>query len=161
MNLEVLMARSELATLAGSPDASQFTEPLLANSSNAPTQLLTHVVKLLYAFQLHSNGQRERATRLLNEVMTANEQAIKSGNDTYFPRLQSATVCAIRGDIAQALVWLERAIDSGWRDARTTRLNPMWASLHGEARFEQLVRRMEADVAAMRARADTAGLGVN
>ena len=35
---------------------------------------------------------------------------------------------------------------------------PMWTLLRGEPRFEQLVARMEADVAAMRARADYSGL---
>jgi hypothetical protein len=34
----------------------------------------------------------------------------------------------------------------------------MWESLRREARFERLVVRMEADVAAMRARADYKGL---
>jgi hypothetical protein len=34
----------------------------------------------------------------------------------------------------------------------------MWAVLRGDPRFERLVARMEADVAAMRAKADYSGL---
>jgi len=47
------VARSELATLMGSPDATSFSEPLLTYSANAPTQLLTHVVKL----STHTNSE--------------------------------------------------------------------------------------------------------
>jgi hypothetical protein len=35
---------------------------------------------------------------------------------------------------------------------------PMWMPLRGDPRFEQLVARMEADLAAMRARADYSAL---
>ena len=42
--------------------------------------------------------------------------------------------------------------------ARIARMLPMWMPLRGTPRFEQLVARMEADLAAMRARADYSGL---
>ena len=74
------------------------------------------------------------------------------------PPIENATIYAIRGDTKTALDWLERAFTAGWRDPRTTTLNPMWASLRGEPRFQQIVSRMEADVAAMRARADFSNL---
>ena len=50
------------------------------------------------------------------------------------------------------------AYEAGWKDPRMARLLPMWVPLRGDPRFEQLVARMEADVAAMRARADYSGL---
>ncbi len=157
-DVEMLMARSELATLAGSPDAPRFTQPLLADSANAPTQLIWHQLKLLHAYQLHTGGQTARAAVLLDEVLAANEEAIISGADWPMPAHQNASIFAMRGDSKTALDWLERAHAAGWKDARTTRLNPMLASLRQEPRFTQLMARMEADVAAMRARADYSGL---
>ena len=157
-NVEALLVRTEIVTIAGSADAERFTEPLLAASADARTQHISHSVKLLYAYQLHTKGQKARAAALMDEVLAANMEAIAAGADWLIPPIQNVTIHAIRGESAAALDWLERAYTAGWRDARTSRLMPMWASLWREPRFEQLVARMEADVAAMRARADYSGL---
>ena len=120
--------------------------------------MIWHSVKLLYAYQLHKEGQKARASQLMDQVLAFNEQAIRGGADWLFPRIQNATVYAIRGDVSTALDWLERAYQAGWKDPRTARMLPTWAPLRGNPRFEQLVARMEADLAAMRARADHSGL---
>ena len=157
-NVEALLTRLEVAAIAGSADAGRFAEALLAESADAPTQLIWHSVKLLHAYQLHKEGQKARASELMDQVLAASEEAIKGGADWLYPRIQIATVHAIRGDVPTALDWLERAYQAGWKDPRIARMLPMWASLRREPRFEQLVARMEADVAAMRARADYSGL---
>jgi hypothetical protein len=157
-NVEALLTRLEIAAIAGSADAGQYAEQLLAESSEAPTQLTWHSVKLLYAYQLHKEGQKARASQLMDQVLAASEEAIKGGADWLHPRIQIATIQAIRGDVPAALDWLERAYQAGWKDPRIARMLPMWESLRREPRFEQLVARMEADVAAMRGRADYSGL---
>ena len=115
-------------------------------------------MKLLYACQLHNAGEKARAAALMDEVLAANDEALKGGADWPHVPLQNVTIHALRGDVPAALDWLERAYQAGWRDARTTRVFPLWASLQREPRFERLAARIEADVAAMRARADYAGL---
>ena len=159
-NVEALLVRLEIAAIAGSPDVTRLTEPLLAESADAPTALIWHSVKLLHAYQLHKERQKAkaRAAALMDQVLADNEEAIKGGADWLYPPIQNVTIYATRGDVTAALDWLERAYQAGWRDARTTRLMPMWTSLQREPRFERLVARMEADVAAMRARADYSGL---
>jgi TolB-like protein/tetratricopeptide (TPR) repeat protein len=157
-NVEVLLTRLEVAAIAGSPDVTRFAQPLLAESADAPTQLIWHSVKLLHAYELHKEGQKARASALMDQVLAANEEAIKAGADWFVPHTQNVTIYAIRGDATAALDSLERAYQAGWKDARTSRLLPMWASLRGDPRFERLVTRMEADVAAMRAKADYSGL---
>jgi hypothetical protein len=147
-NVEALLTRSEIATIVGSPDAGRFTQSLQ----------IWHSVKLLHAYQLHKDGQSARAAALMDQVRTDNEEAITGGADWLYPPMQNARIYAITGDVTLALDWLERAYRAGWKDARTTRLLPMWASLHGDPRFERLLARMEADVAAMRVRADYSGL---
>jgi TolB-like protein len=157
-NVEALLTRLEVAAITGSPDARRLAEPLLAESADAPTELIWHSVKLLYAYQLHNEGQKARASELMDQVLAFDEEAIRGGADWPFPRLQNATIYAIRGDVPTALDWLERAYQAGWKDPRIARMLPMWMPLRGDPRFEQLVGRMEADVAAMRARADYSGL---
>jgi TolB-like protein/Tfp pilus assembly protein PilF len=157
-DVEALLTRLEVAAIAGSADTQRFAEPLLAESADAPTQMIWHSVKLLYAYELHKQGHKARASELMDQVLAASEAAIKGGADWLYPRIQIATVHAIRGDVSTALDWVERAYQAGWKDPRIARMLPMWASLRREPRFEQLVARMEADVAAMRARADYSGL---
>ena len=43
--------------------------PLLAESADAPTQLIWHSVKLLHACQLHKEGQKARASELMDQVL--------------------------------------------------------------------------------------------
>ena len=157
-DIEALLTRLEIAAIVGSPEVGRFAEPLLAESADAPTQLIWHSVKLLLAYQLHKEGQKARASELMDQVLASSEEAIKGGADWLYPRMQIATVHAIRANVPAALDWLERAYQAGWKDPRIARMVPMWASLRREPRFEQLVARMEADVAAMRARADYSGL---
>ena len=157
-DVEALLTRLEVAALSGSADTQRFAEPLLAESADAPTQMIWHSVKLLYAYELHKQGHKARASELMDQVRAASEAAIKGGADWLYPRIQIATVHAIRGDVPAALAWVERAYQAGWRDPRIARMLPMWASLRREPRFEKLVAQMEADLAAMRARADYSGL---
>ena len=72
--------------------------------------------------------------------------------------MQNAAVYALQGRGPAALDELERAYAAGWRDGRTLAIDPFFASVRSEPRFTQLLSRIEADVAAMRARADYSGL---
>lgn len=157
-DVEALLTRLEVAAIAGSADARKFAEALLEESADAPTQLIWHSVKLLYACQLHKEGQKAHASELMDQVLAASDEAIKGGADWLYPRIQIATVHATRGDVSTALDWLERTYESGWRDPRIARMLPMWVPLRGTPRFERLVAQMDADLAAMRASADYSGL---
>ena len=80
-------------------------------------------------------GQKDRARKLLAELQAlARHQRVAP--------YHFAVVYVGLGDKEQALVWLERSLDS--RDARLTNLkvHPRFDSLHGEPRFQQLLRRM-------------------
>ena len=126
-NVEALLTRLAVAAITGSPDARRFAEPLLAESADAPTEVIWHSVKLLYAYQLHQEGHKARASVLMDQVLVFDEEAIRGGADWPFPRIQNATVYAIRGDVPTALDWLERAYQAGWKDPRIARMLPMWA----------------------------------
>jgi hypothetical protein len=72
--------------------------------------------------------------------------------------MQNAAVHALRGETAAALDELDRAYRAGWRDGRLLAIDPLVASLRAEPRFKKVLADIAADVAAMRARADYAGL---
>ena len=54
-----------------------------------------------------------------------------------------ALVYAGLGDKDTALTWLERAFDKRSHWLVWLRLDPRWRDLHSDARFVELVRRME------------------
>jgi hypothetical protein len=72
--------------------------------------------------------------------------------------MQNAAVASLRGQRDVALDELERGYAAGWRDGRTLAIDPFFAAIRTEPRFIQLLSRIEADVATMRARADYSGL---
>ena len=56
---------------------------------------------------------------------------------------QIAAIHALRDDKDGALDWLQRAYERGWIQPLPTRLDPMLASLRTDARFTQLIKRMD------------------
>jgi hypothetical protein len=94
-----------------------------------------------------------RIESVLDETAGAARAAIDRGADSAWPRLELAAVHALRGETAEALAWLERGYEAGWRTPYHVSGAPWFASLEQEQRFRSLVARMEADVAAMRQRA--------
>jgi len=65
---------------------------------------------------------------------------------------------ALRKDADEALIWLERAFESGYRDHGSPELDPILAPLEAQARFNAVLERMGRDVAAQRTRAAERGL---
>jgi tetratricopeptide (TPR) repeat protein len=128
--------------------------------TRAPNFSLPHHISapLMLAFAcLRLDASRHDAVirSILEETADAARAAIDRGADSSWPRLELAGVHALRGDKAEALTWLERGYEAGWRTPYHVSGAPWFASLEQEQRFRGLVARMEADVAAMRQRAGT------
>jgi hypothetical protein len=115
-------------------------------------------VKLAQAYHLQRAGSTAEAARIMDDIAAANRESLLAGADWPWVFMQNAAIHAIRSESAAALDELDRAYTAGWRDGRTTAIDPLLASVRGEPRFKQLLARIEADVAAMRARADYSGL---
>jgi TolB-like protein len=64
-----------------------------------------------------------------------------------------AVAHALRGSTAEAVAWLERAFDAGWRDHRWDALDPAFEGIRRSAGFVALAARMRESVAAMKQRA--------
>jgi adenylate cyclase len=111
----------------------------------------------LHGWALLKLGDTERGLALLEEVAQKAHRLIDQGNEEPVLRRELAAVYAASGDRQRAYEWLERAIDSGWRLERTYP-SPLFESLHGEERFQQLMDRIDADIERMKIRVEREGL---
>ena len=132
---------------------------LLARAADGLFHNAPYPVKLAHAYHLQRRrGDRGGGERSWTRSLPPIESLSLAGADWPMVFMQNAAVHALRGESAAALDELDRAYAAGWRDGRTLAIDPFFASVRGEPRFTQLLSRIEADVAAMRARADYSGL---
>jgi serine/threonine-protein kinase len=82
----------------------------------------------------HELGHAEASQRALDELI-----ARHAHNDAY----EIAAIHAWRGDRDSAFEWLERALDQELWDVK---FNPLWRTLHGDPRWNALLRRMQLPV---------------
>jgi TolB-like protein/Flp pilus assembly protein TadD len=157
-DIEVLLTRAEIATFAGSPDAPRYVRELMGRAGEGMFHNAPYPVKLAHAYYLQRTGATVEASKIFDEVLAANRRDVTAGADWPMAFMQNAAVHALRGETSAALAELDRAYAAGWRDGRTMAIDPLLASLRSEARFTQVLSRIQADVAAMRARADYSAL---
>ena len=114
--------------------------------------------RTLYGWVLLKLGDAERGLELLDKVLRDAQRLRDQGDERPGLLREIAAVYAARGDRERAYQWLERAIDSGWRLERL-RPTPLFESLRGEERFQELMERIDADVRRMKTRVEREGLG--
>jgi protein kinase/serine/threonine-protein kinase len=157
-NIEVLLARAEIETFAGAPDAPDHVASLFERAADGLFHTAPYPVKLAHAYHLHHRGASAGARKILDQILATNRRALADGADWPAVFMQNAAVHALQGQGPAALDELDRAYAAGWRDGRTLAIDPFFTSVRSEPRFTQLLSRIESDVAAMRARADYSGL---
>ena len=129
-----------------------------SRAAEAPFHNAPYRVKLAHAYHLQRAGSAAEANRIFDETLAANRQSLLAGTDWPMVFMETAAVHALRGQSAVALDELDHGYAAGWRDGRTLAVDPLFAPVRAEPRFTELLARIEGDVAAMRARADSSGL---
>jgi adenylate cyclase len=92
-------------------------------------------------FTLWKTGEREEADALFRELREFVAREIQRGMDVPAARYNLAAVSAIQGEKAEALRWLEEAVELGWSDHIWLSRDPLLENLRDDVRFQRLVER--------------------
>jgi TolB-like protein/tetratricopeptide (TPR) repeat protein len=156
-NPEVLALLAELAYASSAKGAEALAESNYRASPDGRSRWLAAVSpRVRYAALLARGGRRAQALRLASDAISRAERLQREGVQSPDLPLDIAAAHTIQGDHSVAVEWLDRAFAAGFRDYRTLRIDPVFEPLRGDARFQELVNRMNTDLAAMRKRADLA-----
>jgi serine/threonine protein kinase/tetratricopeptide (TPR) repeat protein len=146
-------AAAEAELMAGEqPRAQELYERLLRLVGAYPGD---HV-KVYLAYLYRRRGRTKDAEKLLDETLELHQRLVASGNEFFAIRLEIAFVHAARGETDEAMRWLERAQQAGWRGWPEANWSPLLDPLRSDARFLALMQGIDRDVAEMRRKA---GLG--
>lgn len=106
----------------------------------------------LLGFAESRAGDREGSEALFEQSLAFLESMVAAGTDTPRWPYEIGLINAARGDLDQALDWLETAYDLGFRWGWMLDLEPMLDPLREWPRFQSVRARVEAEVDAMRNR---------
>jgi len=152
-NEEAAVALATFAALTGAADGEALVQERLRTS---PGAMPYGPAKVSFPGLLALTRRRRAdltGARILEDSVLAAAQAREAagGEDLTFAT-ERAAIHARRGD-PEALTWLERAYAAGERDYGWLAADPFFEPLRRQARFRQILSRMQTDVAAMRRRA--------
>ena len=95
---------------------------------------------------LWKNGQRDEAQKFLHQSLNLRRQELRRGNAAFYIPRELAAIHAIQGNKAEAYMWLQRAIDAGWRDYRLALLDPWLENLREDEQFHEMMALVKAMV---------------
>jgi TolB-like protein/Tfp pilus assembly protein PilF len=106
------------------------------------------------AYCLWAAGRRAEAKERFSAIIRDDEKQVIIGNEEFSPAWELARVYAAQGINDQALHWLQKAIDMGFRDYRWCAIDPLMQGLRTSTEFTRTLERLSAAVAQMRERVE-------
>ncbi len=86
-------------------------------------------------------------------ALAQDRKDLADGSELFDRSIEIAAISAVRGDLSNALEWLEHAYQRGFKDPRVLARDPFFDGIRAHPQFQRIAARMEEDVAAMRRRA--------
>ena len=152
-NQEGLAYLAELAVVTRALDAEALVKPLAEASPDTRPLFLHETFRTLYAWALAQRGARARADSMGDAALAQARKDLAAGNEMFDRSLEIAAISAVRGDFSNALEWLERAYQRGFKDPRVLARDPFFDGIRAHPQFQRIAARMQEDIAAMRRRA--------
>ncbi|MGB6034610.1 MAG: protein kinase [Bacteroidota bacterium] len=90
-----------------------------------------------------SAGRTGEAEQILEQKSREALAALEEGDERARIRYEMAAINALRGEQAEALEWLQKAIESGWRKYSLAHRDPIFAGLVGDPRFDGMMQEVK------------------
>ena len=115
---------------------------------------VAHYFETVAGYLHWQRGDREKAEQLFARSFELNGKNRTEAGEKASPYrfYDIALVYATRGEKEEAYLWLQKAIDAGWRWYDIASKDPMWSDFHDEKRFQQMMGEVKAKVDVMRSR---------
>jgi eukaryotic-like serine/threonine-protein kinase len=97
-------------------------------------------------------GKKDEAKKLFQKLLDLLQKQLEQGDEGYGIRSSMAAIYAIQGNKEEALKWLQKAVDAGWRNYRYILRDPTLENIRDDARFKQIIDITKAKLAEMRER---------
>jgi serine/threonine protein kinase/Tfp pilus assembly protein PilF len=94
--------------------------------------------------------QREEAGEMFTQRLDSARERLNQGDEAWDVRYDIACINAIKGNRVEALTWLRKAIDCGWKEYHSALRNPMLESIRGHQQFKQMMRKVRTQIDEMR-----------
>jgi tetratricopeptide (TPR) repeat protein len=111
-----------------------------------------HHNEVLLGLSLLYLDHRREADQIFESVIDSYTKRVEQGERDWGLEWDLATVYLARGSREQAMDWFDRAYDAGFLFSRWPPVDPAFDKYHDDPRYRNVMDRMEAEVAAMRAR---------
>jgi serine/threonine protein kinase/tetratricopeptide (TPR) repeat protein len=127
-------------------------------SPDRGASILPATYRTLYAWVLMRRGEYARADSLLEQVLERSAGLLEDGAEAPTVAAHIAAIHSLRGNVDDAIEWLERAYDLGYLQPRIIERAPLFDNVREHQEYRRLIDRMRSDIARMRARIDFSGL---
>jgi len=97
-------------------------------------------------------GRKDEAKKLFQENLDWLQKRLEQGDESNDIGSSMAAIYAVQGNKEEALKWLQKAVDTGWRFYQYALRYPLFENIRNDDRFKRIVNEMKAKVAEMRRR---------
>lgn len=101
-----------------------------------------------------TSGRRDRAEKLFQRNLMLDRTDLSQGVETCLAPFDIARISAVKGDTDEALRWLKKAIDAGWRSYQFCLIDPLFTNVRNDARFTSMMGQVRTLVETMRGRVE-------
>ncbi|MGA2587685.1 MAG: protein kinase [Candidatus Aminicenantales bacterium] len=99
-------------------------------------------------------GRKDEAKKLFQGNLDRLQKRLEQGDESSGLLSNMAAICAVQGNKDEALRWLEKAVDAGWRNYNYASRYPLFENIREDERFKKIIDDMKVKVAEMRRRVE-------
>ena len=99
-------------------------------------------------------GRKDEARKLFQGNLDRLQKRLEQGDDSSDTRFSVAAIYAVQGNKDEALKWLQKAVDAGYRSYRYLSRYPLLENIRDDERFKRIIADTKAKVAEMRRRVE-------